>query len=212
MEISTIILLDFTQYLEKFASIQPPNKDRLIKSEVKDEETNFFLNIKLFSDITVYLKGCFEVYLILIKQLDDMLLPYKTFIKLMQFLARARLGVSNLIFTAKNAFKNYCKDQSFVDKYFQVVLDINKQAEIEINQEMDEIETAIGARSKRSKINTYPRIPKTANFKTRMNNDDLSEKIRKQFMFRLNDDNQKIIRLNNVLNRYYFFVLLINFL
>ena len=191
--------MDFTQYLEKFASIQPPTKERLNKSEVKNEETNFFYNIKLFSEITVYLKGCFEVYLILIKQLDDMLLPFKTYIKLFQYLARSRLGVSNLIFTAKNAFKNYCNDQSSVNKYIKVLLDINKQEETEINEGANEIANAAAPRIKRS--NNYPRIPKTANFKSRMNNDDLSEKIRKQFMFKLNEDNQKMIRLNNVLNR-----------
>lgn len=201
--------MDFTQYLEKFASIQPPNKERLNKSEVKDEEANFFYNIKLFSDITVYLKGCFEVYLILIKQLDDMLLPYKTFLKLLQFLARSRLGVSNLIFTAKNAFKNYCSDQSSVNKYISVILDINKREETELEGEGNEIGTGGAGAPHVKKVFNYPRIPKTANFKTRMNNEDLSEKIRKQFMFRQNEDNQKIIRLNNVLNKYLFlFVLL----
>ena len=197
MEISIIILMDFTQYLEKFASIQPPNKERLKKTEVKDEESTFFYNIKLFSEVAIYLKGCFEVYLILIKQLDDMLLPYKTFIKLLQFSSRSRFSVSNLIFTAKNAFKNYCRDQSSVNKYIGVVLDINKREETEL----EDARSGNAAAQHSKMIKNYPRIPKTANFKARMNNEDLSEKIRKQFMFRLNEDNQKIIRLNNVLNK-----------
>jgi len=207
MEISSIILIDFTQYLEKFASIQPPNKERLNKAEVKDEEANFFYNIKLFTDITVYLKGCFEVYTILIKQLDDMLLPYKTFIKLLQFLARSRFAASNLIFSAKNAFKNYCNDQSSVNKYIGLVLDINKREETDLEDKEDKIGNRKGndnaAEPRTNKFNNYLRIPKTANFKSRINNDDFVEKIRKQFMFRQNEDNQKTIRLNSVLNRYF---------
>jgi len=206
MEISTIILMDFTQYLEKFASIQPPTKERLSKCEVKDEETNFYINIKLFTDITTYLKGCFEVYLILIKQLDDLVLPFKTFLKLLQYLARSRLGVSNLIFTAKNAFQNLCIDQNNVNKYLGVVLNINKKVEKEIEEmakNANNINLQANSDKKPSKLKKriYPKIPKNANFKNKIEHEDLSEKIRKQFMFRLNEDNQKIIRLKSVLNR-----------
>ncbi len=202
MEISIIILVDFTQYLEKFASIQPPTKERLIKCEVKDEENNFYYNVKLFSDITVYLKGCFEVYLILIKQLDDIVLPYKVFIKLVQYLARSRLCVSNLIFTAKNSYKNYCTDQKNIDKYIGVVLDINKQEENDIEDKTFNGNN-LQITSKKRKKKEYLKIPKAVNLKKITGQEDLSEKIRKQFVFRLNEDNQKIIRLNNVLTRYF---------
>lgn len=206
MEISTIILMDFTQYLEKFASIQPPNKDLLGKSEVKDEESNFYFNIKLFSDITVYIKGCFEVYMILIKQLDDMILPYKTFLKLIQYLSRARLGLSNLTFTAKNAWQNYHLDQQYVNKYIKIILDINKEEDTKAREnlmkknDINITSTSIPIIPKPKKV-IVSKLPKVTVVKGVIHHEDLSEKIRKQFMFRSNEDSQKIMRIKNALNK-----------
>jgi hypothetical protein len=193
LEISNIILMDFTQYLEKFTSIQPPSKERLQCEEVKDEESNFYYNIKLFNEIFAYLKGCYEVYLILIRQLDDLILPYNTFIKLLQFLSRSRLSVTNLIFTAQNALKNYNIDQKNVNKYIDLIKNINKEEENMI------IEGKDNAPIKKKKINkSIPKANLIANDRMQI---DLSEKIRQQFIFRLNEETQKSMRIKNILNK-----------
>ena len=199
METSRIILMDFSQYLEKFASIEPPEQERLQNQEVKNEEINFFYNIKLFFDCNLFLKGCFEVYLILVKQLDDMIIPPNTYMKLLQFLARARLNISNLIFTAKNAFQNYSADQKNVTKYLKVIATIN-QKEKDGNKTEEINHPDLNFSKKKSalpKINTH----NNNSNKYKHEHVDLTEKIRRQFIFKLNDENQRNIRLNNVLNR-----------
>lgn len=200
VEISHIILLDFSNYLEKFSSIDPPSKERLENQEVRNEETNFFYNIKLTTDCNLFLKGCFEVYLILVKQLDDMIVPPNMYMKLQQFLARARLNISNLIFTAKNAFQNYTSDQKNVAKYLSVVSSINEETK-EKNKAKEEemiIENKNNKKSILPKINTN----KNNSSKYKREHVDLTEKIRRQFIFKLNDENQRNLRLNNILNRY----------
>lgn len=189
--------MDFSQYLEKFASIEPPAKERLENQEVRNEEVNFFYNIKLFSDCNLFLKGCFEVYLILVKQLDDMIVPPNTYTKLLQFLARARLNISNLIFTAKNAFQNFTADQKNVTKFLGVMASINEE-EKEGLKSVDNLNTNFNEGKKR----ILPKI-NTNNYSNKYKNEhvDLTEKIRRQFIFKLNDENQRNLRLNNVLNR-----------
>ncbi len=114
MTISNTILLDFNQYLDKFVAIQPPRPNLLADKLVKDEELSYSLNIKLFSDITVFLKGCFDVYTVLIKQVDDLVLKPNEFYQLMQFITRARMNVSNLISSTSNFQNNYNFDKEVI--------------------------------------------------------------------------------------------------
>lgn len=192
-EISNIILMDFTHYLEKFTSIQPPSRERFPSEEVRDEELNFYYNIKLFNEVFAYLKGCYEVYLILIKQLDDLILPNKTFMKIIQFLSRSRLCVSNLLFSAKNAYQNYQQDQKNISKYLEIVENINKEEENLI------INGCNNPPVKKKKV--IKSVPKANSIKIERVESDLSEKIKKQFMFRLNEETQKSMRVKNILNK-----------
>lgn len=194
--------MDFSQYLEKFASIEPPAQERLQNQEVKSEEINFFYNIKLFSDCNLFLKGCFEVYLILVKQLDDMIIPPNTYMKLLQYLARARLNISNLIFTAKNAFQNFTADQKNVSKYLDVIATINEN-ERDPNKNVENNLESVSHIGKKKSALPHINISNNNNNSNKYKTEhvDLTEKIRRQFLFKLNDENQRNLRLNNVLNR-----------
>lgn len=178
MEISNDILLDFAQYLEKFASIQPPRPEKLKIKAVKNEEQTFISNVNLFTEISSFLKGSFEVYSLLIKQVEDMKLPVNQFMKVVQFLARCRLNVSNLIYTTKNYQNNYQNDIKLFSKYQE-----NKVSE-EKNDKSYHIT---------SKVNLKSHIIK---------NLDLIEKIKQQFDFKANEVTSRIRRLNNVLTKY----------
>jgi hypothetical protein len=117
MEISNSILLDFYNYLEKFVSIQAPNSEKFRDVLVKNEINAFILNCKLLSEVSIFLKGCFEVYTILIKQVDDLVIPLQIFVKVLQYLSRARNNTSNLIFLTKNYQKNYQSDLKVIIIY-----------------------------------------------------------------------------------------------
>jgi len=126
MTISNMILLDFNQYLDKFVSIQPPRSNKLSTKFVKAEDFSFISNVRLFGEISVFLKGCFEVYCILIKQVDDMVLKKMEFNQLMQFISRSRMNVSNLIYSTKNYQMNFYRDEQviIIHNNFRCCLDL----------------------------------------------------------------------------------------
>jgi hypothetical protein len=117
MEISVIILNDFSKYLDKFVSVQPPTKERLKDTYVVDEELAFTTNTKLFSDVMMFTKGCYEVYLVLIKQEDDIILDYIKYNEVSQYLNRARYNISTLIFIIKSYFKNSIEDEKLCERF-----------------------------------------------------------------------------------------------
>lgn len=198
MEISNLILMDFSNYLGKLSSIEEPKKERFNDAEVIDEEKNFFFNIKLYADCNAFLKGCFEIYSILVKQLENMIIPPNLNKKLIQFISRCRLNISNLIFTAKNEDINFQKDQKIIGKNLEIVTEINKK-EMESDY-MDKYVFDIKQKKVRRKA-PLPKFDKNEFNEKNNKHIDLTEKIRRQFVFKLNDENQRKLRLNGVLNR-----------
>jgi hypothetical protein len=127
LEIAQVMLSDFYKYLEKFLTLQPPNGYMLRNQEVKDEFENFLFNSKLLSDTSIFIKSCHEIYSSLVKQVEDLLIPKNSFIKLMQYLSRLRFNMSYLLHTMKNCIKNHKND---IIKY-NGVLELNKVFHIE---------------------------------------------------------------------------------
>jgi hypothetical protein len=179
-DISHVILLDFSNYLEKFLSVNPPNKPKDCK--IKQEEDAFINNCRFLSENFIFFKSCFDVYCILIKSVDDMIIPYKTFVKLMQFLARARYNVSCLIMTSKNAIKNLQFDENNLDKM---------KTKLKIKNSDENLAETMSVKHKidnKWRSNENPIISQ------------LDYKIRRDFTFKINEDNQRMSRLNGVLN------------
>jgi len=185
MEIPNIMLSDFNQFLEKFVAFKPPNVSRLKDKIVENEEENFISNCKLLSDNNLYLKSCFDVYNILIKQVDDMFIPQKTFNKLAQFMARARFNISALIMNFKNQIKKMKEDNKNIQKFYNRKSNTEEEVATEFNKNMTR------------KKPPLPKIIKS--YKIKKSHPD-GEYIKKQHMFKINDENQRISRLNGVLN------------
>jgi hypothetical protein len=185
MEIPNIMLSDFNQFLEKFVAFKPPNVARLKDKIIDNEEENFISNCKLLSDNNLYLKSCFDVYNILIKQVDDMFIPPKIFNKLAQFLSRARFNISALIMNFKNQIKKMKEDTKNIQKFYNRKSNTEEEAPIELNKNMTK------------KKPPLPKIIK--NYRIKKSNPD-GEFIKRQHMFKINDENQRISRLNGVLN------------
>lgn len=110
LEISQIIILDFARYLQKFASIRPPKKEDLVDVIVYDEFPTFVNNINFFIETSNFLRGCFEVYQVLVKQVEDMIIPHKLFLIVKQYLSRTRINVSSIHFITNNNLKNLNND------------------------------------------------------------------------------------------------------
>ena len=116
LEISQIIILDFAKFLQKFASIRPPKKENLIDIMVTDELATFIINMNFLIEVSNFLKGCYEVYQVLIKQVEDMIIPHKLFLIVKQYLARVRINVSGIHFTTANNKKILNSDLKVLKK------------------------------------------------------------------------------------------------
>ena len=111
MEICSLILIDFYDYMPKFVAIQPPNPSLLKDRKTNNEFNSFISNCEIFFKCNIFLKGCLDVYEILTKQVDDMSLSRSNFIVVQQYLARTRLNLSNLSIVMKNARNNIHFDE-----------------------------------------------------------------------------------------------------
>jgi hypothetical protein len=171
MEITRMMLLDFYQYIERLVAIKPPHPHRLKACEVYNEEENFFLNARLLADLSVYLRGCFELYRNLTKQVTDLVIEKNNIATLTQYLSRIRLNISNLIYSLKNQGKNY---QSDIIKY---------NNELELSGYMTQIKSDIFPSGFLAKLN---------------HNLHLSTK---GYGKRYTDDFEKVRRLNYVLDK-----------
>lgn len=266
LEISYSILSDFSNYIEKFITVLPPSKERLKLCYVKNEENTFFINSKLFVEISLFLKACYEVYLVLLKQEDDISLSYQKFVEVSQYLARSRYNISVLNFRTKNFVNNYNKDKEKLNKFlastnynsnnynnnancyfFSNSIINNKELKINLsnihntlnnnnnNNTAFDVENntlrssvinviskpylickkpklfkdivnkkpVIIEKVKKSKFNSVKHYTNTGYSKKALNERDyydLSEKIRNQFIFKRNENYQKIKKLNKILS------------
>jgi hypothetical protein len=198
MEIPPIILLDFYKYYDKFISVLPPTEERLKKKEIKNEEHCFHANARLLADTSMFVKCCFEVYTLLVKQVDDLIVPNKTFYKLIGYIERCRYNVSNLIMMSKNALKNMINDLKIIYKH-QIVLDGTRP--YQKMSEADSGDESYITTNSKTKKNVHKSLGRDNSQMSYRQGTDLTDKMKKQFAFKLNEDNQRMIRLNNVLTK-----------
>jgi hypothetical protein len=176
LEVANRILADFSQFLEKFLSMQPPHPTKISSKYVKFEDKTFIFNAGVFNEISAFLKSCHDVYSTLVKQVDDLIIPFKDLQIILQFLTRIRLNLSNLLFSCKGHMKNFKFDSNLVEIFSEK----SKEDELEGNlaQQYD----------RKNKINEF-----------RNNRKDIIDKIKNSFSFKKNEYNERMRRLNNVL-------------
>lgn len=110
------ILSDFHNYLDKFIVANPPCPQSLTGSEVNNEDKVFIFNIKLYHEVSLYMKSCFDVYQIIIKTVEEVVLKGFEFRKLTQFLIRCRMKLSEVLFFFNNKFREFKNDKDELDK------------------------------------------------------------------------------------------------
>lgn len=84
---------------------------------VYNEFSTFVTNINFLIEISNFLKGCYEVYQVLIKQVEDMIIPYNLFLIVKQYLSRARINISSIYFTTNNYKKIFDNDLKVLKKF-----------------------------------------------------------------------------------------------
>jgi len=111
-----LFLLEFYHYVEKLNHINVPDKRKFKDKYIFDEVECLFENNKILNDVVDFFNNCFEIYLTLVKEVDDMFLKPKNFDNLMSIIEKARYDISSAISCAENSISNYENDIQLVNK------------------------------------------------------------------------------------------------
>ena len=121
-----LILLDFYKFIKKFENINIPKKKNFEKKYVFDEVENLYFNNKLLSEVLEFFQNCFDVYLLLINEVDDMNLKPINFNNVITSFEKARYNICYVVNASENAIKNYNKDIKTINKFNKGLGIINK--------------------------------------------------------------------------------------
>ena len=127
-----LILLDFYNLIKKFENISIPKQKKFEKKYVFDEVENLYFNNNLLSEVLEFFQSCFEVYLLLINEVDDMSLKSTNFNNVIISFEKARYNICYVVNSSENAIKNYNKDIRSISK-FNKGLGINNNTFDKIN-------------------------------------------------------------------------------
>ena len=111
-----LILTDFYEVIKKFKSIKIPDNDKFREKYVFDESDNLIYNCNLLTEVSDFFNSCFEVYLILIYEVEEMNINFKNFTNILSAFEKARYNMIYVINSAINAIQFYKKDMNFVNK------------------------------------------------------------------------------------------------
>ena len=112
-----LILLDFYEIINRFDSIKIPNNQKFSDKYVFDEFENLIYNCNLLMEVSDFFHNCFDVYLILINEVDQMNINFNNFSNIISSFEKARYNMIYVINSSKNAIKYYDKDMKFINKF-----------------------------------------------------------------------------------------------
>ena len=112
-----LILLDFYELIKKFETIRIPESEKFIDKYVFDEFDNLIYNCNLLTEVSEFFHNCFDVYLILISEVDHMNLNFNYLTNIISAFEKARFNMIYVINSATNIIKYYKKDMNFINKF-----------------------------------------------------------------------------------------------
>jgi len=112
-----LILVDFYKFIQRFGNINIPNKEKFEEQYVFDEVENLFYNNNLLTEVLEFFQNCFEVYLLLINEVDEMNLKPQNFNNVMSSFEKARYNICYVSNSSENALANYNRDLISINKF-----------------------------------------------------------------------------------------------
>ena len=112
-----LILVDFYKFIQRFGNINIPKKEKFEEQYVFDEVENLFYNNNLLTEVLEFFKNCFEVYLLLINEVDEMNLKPENFNNVMSSFEKARYNICYVSNSSENALANYNRDLMSINKF-----------------------------------------------------------------------------------------------
>ena len=95
-----LILGDFYGVIKKFKTIKIPDNSNFKEKYVFDEFDNLVFNCNLLTEVSDFFHNCFDVYLILINEVDKMNLNFPNFTNIISSFEKARY---NMIYVINSA-------------------------------------------------------------------------------------------------------------
>ena len=111
-----LILSDFYEVIKKFRNIIIPDNEKFIEKYVFDEYENLIYNCNLLTEVSDFFNSCFEVYLILINEVEEMNLNFENFTNILSSFEKARYNMIYIVNSATNTINIYNRDMNFIDK------------------------------------------------------------------------------------------------
>ena len=111
-----LILSDFYEVIKKFRNIIIPDNEKFIEKYVFDESENLIYNCNLLTEVSDFFNSCFEVYLILINEVEEMNLNFQNFTNILSSFEKARYNMIYIVNSAINTINIYNRDKNFIDK------------------------------------------------------------------------------------------------
>ena len=111
-----LILLEFYKYIEKYEKLNRPDKKKFKDKYIFDEISCLNYNNNLLTEVSDYFANCFEVYLTLVKEVDNMSLKPKHFKNALSAFEKARFDISYACNIAQIAMNDYNKDLNIINK------------------------------------------------------------------------------------------------
>ena len=169
-----------------FNSKKIPIEKKLISDYITDEILTLKNNNNLLSEIIFFFNKCFDVFLILSKkdnETTDLLLNQNIFLNIIKYIKIARYNLIYLNNSYINSKKKYLNDLIIIKNFLIRNNDINNNNKENISSFSKKI------------IENVLLVEKEKN-----KNMNIIEKIENQFLFKRNDEAQKIKRIENVLD------------
>ena len=145
-----LLLSEFYKYTDY---IKAPSKSNFVDKYIFDELNCLFQNNKLLSQTMEYFQSCFEMYLILGKEVEGMFLPFKDYEYTLSSFEKIRFNLSLICNMAENSLINYTKE-------IGIIYNLNR------------------FESKQNKINNVIYTNKLKNYNSMSKNKDRQRKLR----------------------------------
>ena len=131
-----LILLDFYKFIKKFENINIPKRQNFEEKYVFNELENLYFNNNLLSEVLEFFQNCFEVYLLLINEVEDMTLKPVQFNNVITSFEKARYNICYVINSSENAISNYNKDIRSINKFNKGLGITNKDDRLKLSDKI----------------------------------------------------------------------------
>ena len=148
------ILAEFFKYIEY---LKAPSKSSLKDKYIFDEVSCLYYNNKLLSEIFEYFKNSFEIYLLLVKEVNGMVLKQTEFDMALSAFEKLRFDLGLICNISENALINYTKEIGVIYKLKRFESEQNKINNIEYSK----------------KIKNYKRLSKTKERQKKLRIDEI---------------------------------------